>query len=415
MNYAKRIAFYFFIFIIQNIFAQSDTLISYNPATNETDLYPSVFIDSSKLFDNTQWYFGTEPGFDYLDLTPPDSTYNGSGFSDLVPVHKIYSASNYPARTAVKIFFQENDTLKQRCSGILVARNYVLTDCHCVGVFDAGGKLIFLDSLWAFVAYDGGEANPTFGKSIATEYVTFKSNLQGFYSKDIALVKLKENLGIKAGWVGIAFSKDDGYFADRVFYKFSYPGETDPFDSSRVFNGDTLYFNYGELDVIDDGWLGYYISGIPGQSGSALLYTDNVKYYSFGTHVWTINSRHLRITPEIFYPFKSVLNNGISTVENNETSVDKFQLSEAYPNPFSKSARFGNSLIRINYTMPTDGFVRLIVYDVLGRTVKTLVNRFNSAGKYEAAFSPERFPNGIYFLRMESGNFSTTKKIVVLN
>ena len=199
MNNKKTIAFIFLMLSFQICFAQTDTLINYNPNTGEIYTYSPVSTDTSKAFDHTEWNYGTESGFDFLELEAPDSTYNNSGFTELAPTQNLYSVFNYPTRTAIKLFFVKNDTLKQRCSGILVARNYVLTDCHCVGIYDTNRALIFYDTVLVFPAYDNGIENSVFGSSIGVEYITFKSNLQGSYSKDIALIKLKENLGAKTG------------------------------------------------------------------------------------------------------------------------------------------------------------------------------------------------------------------------
>jgi len=407
MNNKKIIVPILILLGFQISFAQTDTLINYNPNTGEIYTYSPVSTDTSKAFDHTERNYGTESGFDILELEAPDSTYNNSGFTELAPVQNLYSIFNYPTRTAIKLFFVKNDTLKQRCSGILVASNYVLTDCHCVGIYDTNRTLIFYDTVLVFPAFDNGIENSVFGSTIAVEYITFKSNLQGSYSKDIALIKLKENLGDKTGWVGIAFSKEDSYFEDRVFHKFSYPMERDLSDTTRIYNGDTLYYNYGTLDLINDDWLGYSITGIPGQSGSSLIYTNNDEYYSFGTQVWSHNSRHIRISPEVFYAFKSVINNGISNVGNDKGMDISYGLSEAYPNPF-------NPTTKISYIIPNSGFVQLDVYDILGRVVQTLVHEIQTSGKYEITFTATGLSSGVYFYRMQCGDFSSTKKLIIL-
>ncbi len=398
-----KIVFLLILFGLQNNFAQIDTLISYTPSTKQFHNYTPIKFDTSIIFNNTGWDYGSEPGFDSLKLTPPDSTYNHSGFTDYKPAHNFFSVNNYPARIAVNLFYVQNDSLKQECSGILVAKNFVLTARHCLGSFDSNGVFQFEDSIVVSPAFDNGKENSVFVNSPAAEYFIFKSTSH----KDIAMIKLKDDIGIKTGWVGIAFSKDDNYYKKRVLHKFSYPGENDPTDSTRKFNGDTLYYNYGTLDLIDDGWLGYDINGIPGQSGSSLIYTNNKEYYSFGTQVWSNNSRHTRITPEIFNDFKSIIDNSVANVAEDKKIVTDYYLSEAYPNPFNPSTR-------INYTIPTSGLVILKVFDVLGREVQTLVNEAQTKGKHEITFNANGLSSGIYFYRLESGGFIFTKKMILL-
>ena len=391
----------------QSNYSQQDTLINYNTITHQIYYYPPVPIDTIKNFEQSGWNYGNYPGRDYYNLEPPDSTYNNSAFTDYTPLQNIYNTNNYPSRTAVKLYRSKNDTLFQLCSGIMVAPDYVLTGCHCIGGFDTNRVLIFRDSIWVFPAYDNGNENPIFGKSIGIEYITFKSNLNNWYYNDIALIKLKDEIGINTGWVGIAFSNDDDFFTNNVLHKISYPMVPDVCDTTRIFNGDTLYYNYGILDLIGEMWLGYDICGIPGQSGSSLFYTDNISYYSFGTLAWSGQSRHLRITPEIYYPLKDVLSSSLSFIEYDNISEDEYHLSNAYPNPFNSSTKF-------IYEIPVQSNVQIKVFDILGREVALLVNKEHEKGRYEILFNAGDLPTGIYFCRMQSSDYVSIRKIIML-
>ena len=64
--------------------------------------------------------------------------------------------------------------------------------------------------------------------------------------------------------------------------------------------------------------------------------------------------------------------------------------------------------------MPKAGNVKLIVYDVLGREVATLVNEFTSAGIHAIDFNATNLSSGIYIYRIEAGNFTDTKKMILL-
>ena len=90
-----------------------------------------------------------------------------------------------------------------------------------------------------------------------------------------------------------------------------------------------------------------------------------------------------------------------------ETLPKKFKLEQNYPNPFNPSTT-------IKYSIPKEGVTKLHVYDVLGNEVKTLVNRYQSAGYYEVEFNVDNLPSGIYFYRIISGKFSDTKKMILL-
>ena len=94
-------------------------------------------------------------------------------------------------------------------------------------------------------------------------------------------------------------------------------------------------------------------------------------------------------------------------VENMVSFPLKYDLYNNYPNPFNPSTI-------IKYDLPKSSFVKLIIYDILGRKIKTLVNKEQIAGKYEVPFIGSNLASGVYFYRIEAGNFIETKKMVLL-
>lgn len=103
---------------------------------------------------------------------------------------------------------------------------------------------------------------------------------------------------------------------------------------------------------------------------------------------------------------------GITTsVEQTEELANSFELLQNYPNPFNPSTT-------IKFSIPESGFVSLKVYDVLGKEVATLVNNELAAGSYSAIFDANNYSqnlsSGIYFYKLESGNFVQTKKLMLI-
>ena len=86
---------------------------------------------------------------------------------------------------------------------------------------------------------------------------------------------------------------------------------------------------------------------------------------------------------------------------------EKFKLYQNYPNPF-------NPITFITYNIPKEGEVTIIVYDINGSEVYTLVNEFEEAGYYKVEFNGSNLASGIYYYKLESGNFVGTKKMVML-
>jgi hypothetical protein len=110
----------------------------------------------------------------------------------------------------------------------------------------------------------------------------------------------------------------------------------------------------------------------------------------------------------------------IGAVDDNGNNVDNFKLEQNYPNPFyTKSSPSGETGTTIRFTVPTSAHgnlsnVNLSVYDVLGRKISTLVNEHKTPGKYSVKFNALNLPSGIYFYRLQSGNYTKTKKMLLI-
>jgi hypothetical protein len=92
---------------------------------------------------------------------------------------------------------------------------------------------------------------------------------------------------------------------------------------------------------------------------------------------------------------------------NNPGIPLEYKLHQNYPNPF-------NPVTKISYDIPKSGIVSLMVYDVLGNEIKSLVNGFISAGKYDYEFNASKLSSGIYYYMLISGDFNSTKKMILL-
>ena len=98
---------------------------------------------------------------------------------------------------------------------------------------------------------------------------------------------------------------------------------------------------------------------------------------------------------------------GYTDIDENIEIPEVFSLSQNYPNPF-------NPTTVIQYSIPEVTNVKLTVYDMLGREIKTLVNREQSAGVYNVEFNAANFSSGVYFYRVEAGSFVASKKLLLL-
>ncbi len=89
------------------------------------------------------------------------------------------------------------------------------------------------------------------------------------------------------------------------------------------------------------------------------------------------------------------------------TIPEQYSLLQNYPNPF-------NPATNIVFELPKQGFVKITVYDALGREVKVLVNQQMTAGKFNVDWNAADYPSGVYFYRLEAGTFIDTKKMVLV-
>ncbi len=95
------------------------------------------------------------------------------------------------------------------------------------------------------------------------------------------------------------------------------------------------------------------------------------------------------------------------SIQNEEQLPKKFELYQNYPNPF-------NPVTDIKYDVPKESFVKMTIYDLLGREVDVIINETKKAGRYTAKWNPENLPSGIYIYNMTAGDFEKTMKMVLL-
>jgi hypothetical protein len=93
--------------------------------------------------------------------------------------------------------------------------------------------------------------------------------------------------------------------------------------------------------------------------------------------------------------------------EHGVGTAQAFSLDQNYPNPFNPNSE-------IRYQISEFRYVRLVVYDLLGREVAVLVNEWKAAGTYSVAFDASGLASGIYFYRMQAGDFVGTRKMAIV-
>ena len=122
---------------------------------------------------------------------------------------------------------------------------------------------------------------------------------------------------------------------------------------------------------------------------------------------WTADGQTM-YTADFDYSTINVYQNTSTDVAQTGSELpSSYELGQNYPNPFNPSTM-------INFSIPESGLVTLKVFNVLGQEIAELVNDVKSAGNYEVSFDASQLTTGMYIYKIQSGNYSATKKMLLV-
>ena len=192
-------------------------------------------------------------------------------------------------------------------------------------------------------------------------------------------------------------------------------------DSSQ-FDITVYMFNTGDVDALNS----YANIFLPGglslvTPSDSLVNMGTIEAQNDSSFTWQVNIDSVSDKNAFYYSITvgadSIANKVIermitidnfTTVENDNLSKpNKFQLSQNYPNPF-------NPVTNFTYSIPKDTWVKISVFNIMGQKVTVLVDGQRYAGNYELSFNADGLASGIYYLRMETNEFQTIRKMVFL-
>ena len=243
---------------------------------------------------------------------------------------------------------------------------------------------------------------------VGCEDIYRSSNSGDSFEKiEVSSDKIYTNIGINSEGTIFAFAQDDSQN-----YLFTSTDNGDNWSDKSNFLPNWYFVNCLYFDNDDNIFVGTYRNGI-------YFSTDNGNSWSSITEgLPKLDSVFVNITSILIdldgYIYAGTEGNSVyktinpivSSSENLTLSIS-YNLSQNYPNPFNPSTT-------IQYSIPKQSSVTLKVYDILGSAVLTLVNASQPQGNYEVEFDGAVLTSGIYFYRLQAGDFVEIKKMILL-
>jgi ligand-binding sensor domain-containing protein len=431
----------------------SDSYVNCIFANSSGEIYAGTNYGLDKFKGNWKNFsFGNKPELNYYGVQGFAEASNGdvwiNSWEGLTKVSNgvwtSYNSQNTPILSSQinKIVFDRNGTL---CVGLTngLAKydgsNWQLFDKSNSGLPDTYVWDIAVDpSANVWLATDAGII-----KYDGSNWTTFKKADRGYtgtsYSEAINNIASDSKGNIFAGWNG-------GFTALRDNVWINYDSKNSILKSNYVSSysldidkNDNIWWStnsYGAYEYTNDGvWKEYNTtnSGLPSNSIRKIFIDaqNNLWFCTYGwgvakydgttwSYLTTANSglgcnstRSILIDKSGNYWIGtfaglSYYNPNVVGVEQDYQNIPtQFELSQNYPNPF-------NPETTIKYQIPESGRVSLKIYDVLGREVANLVNEFQSRGNYTKMFNAASLSSGVYFYRLQAGNYSATKKLILV-
>jgi hypothetical protein len=374
---------------------------------------PDNSVDLKQLWQNGKW----------VNYTKDSSTYDTKGnmlvhtfnyWSNGVWVDSIYSVRTYDANGCMLTNFSQyltngylvnhdRSTYSNDGSGhhltylfeIWKNNNWAFSDMYSYtwnnGKLETSQWQYYANSVWNLGTLD----TYTYNSDGKVEILEIKSGATGVWKPSQKQIHSFQN-GFETSW--LMQNWDGAVYVDISRYNYTNDSKGNVLTS--------VYQNYQNSK-----WNDYLQSVFTYDANGNELTGYNTQWY---TNQWkpVDGSFDVKINGDDYYftgysiNLKYILvSTGIAA--DNSSIIKGYSLSQNYPNPFNPSTT-------INYSVPKSGPVELIVYNVMGREVVTLVNEQKPVGNYSVKFDAGKFTSGVYFYQLKSGDFISTRKLIIL-
>ena len=245
-------------------------------------------------------------------------------------------------------------------------------------------------------------------------HIQFLNDNTGYFSGSQGVLYKTTNCGVN--WVNRSIATNNHIRKIQFFNELTgYALGTDPdWSKTNIFKTSDGGLNWNSALAANNArmWSMHFFNDstgfIAGENGVCLRTTDNGNSW-YSPHLITCSTLNslifLNANNGFIFGDNGIIlktTTGGLTAVNQNISVypESFSLSQNYPNPF-------NPVTNIKFEIPKTGFVKITVYDLLGREVTSLVNEQMQPGSYSVDWDASNFPSGVYFYRLEAGDPST--------
>ncbi len=263
--------------------------------------------------------------------------------------------------------------------------------------------------IWLFRIHPDGSI--VWSKTYGTPSVNEEATSVAYESSDASLMFTGYIMGTADGHSNLCLGKTDASTGTLIWLK--YCSNTEAYDRGtdiKEFSGSRLAgYNHSSGTPTGASRNTFIKTDLSGSAGVCLISTS-LPVLTQDAQVQQIQDMFMPLTDSTItavsvHTMPSVSSCGTTGISNNQNEMpEEFSLSQNYPNPFNPSTK-------IKYEIASNTFVKLVIYDITGKEVKTIVDQNQNAGTYEVIYDASNLSSGIYFYKLTANNFSDVKKM----
>jgi hypothetical protein len=190
------------------------------------------------------------------------------------------------------------------------------------------------------------------------------------------------------------------------------------FENQIVYDGDSLQYidnlpNF-VFEMLYENYL--YVDSVLTADSTAKAFAGSTSSTAYYNKFWELAKNFtLKLFQKASYRLTCIIytawinsGGGVSAIdEDRNNTLTNFDLSQNFPNPF-------NPATVIKYRVPSTNHITIIIYDLLGNEIEVLIDEEKTSGVYEVKWNAETFSSGVYIYQLKAGEFTSTKKMVLV-